>query len=403
MSDENGSGTQIIESEKVVIEDMPKEEDIEVKNPRIGRVLKLQEEAEQQNELERQRGRRIRQQQIYIDRMIASVEENLKNTKEEQAYNEAFERRIQAQVYRMHGISEDKLMGMTEARRSWQQGAAFALFFLSLMMIVLCGALHGFGSEICIFMAFFTAIEGTLLSNGKKQHPILDGLIKVLYLLLFPAMMVIFVCYELGFEEYGILLPYFTAAGVLILVLGAVSYFLYDPYREDRRSRRKADGYLKEMERAAAKEVWLKEKAYAKQEKKKERKAARREKKERWKERWTAVWKREKDDAQPYSAAGEPAEDTEESPVKTEPPAEPEKTKPRATKPAEDAPEIKSETSREAQQETVSGQSPEEPGKTPQNVQQETAPEKFQEGPEKPTPREAQPSGTELDSPEGIG
>ncbi len=360
MPDENGNGTQIIEGGNVIIEDIQeRQEEIEVKNPRIGRVLKLQEEAEQQNELERQRGRRIRQQQMYVDRMMASVEEKLKNTKEEQAYNEAFERQIRTQVYRMHGISEDKLTGMTEARRSWQQGAAFALFFLSLMMIVLCGMLHGFGSEICIFMAFFTAIEGTLLSNGKKQRPLLDGVIKVLYLLLYPAMMVIFVCYELGFEEYGKLLPYFTAAGVLILVLGAVSYFLYDPYREDRRSRRKADSYLKEMERAAAKEVWLKEKAGAKQEKKKARKAARKERRKRWKERWTAIRKREKDDVQPYSVA----EDAEESPVKTEPPEVPDKP-------------------------------------TPQESQSETAPA---QSPEETPPREAQPSGTELDSPSGIG
>ena len=297
MPDENGNGTQIIEGGNVIIEDIQeRQEEIEVKNPRIGRVLKLQEEAEQQNVLERQRGRRIRQQQMYVDRMIASVEENLKNTKEEQAYNEAFERQIRTQVYRMHGISEDKLTGMTEARRSWQQGAAFALFFLSLMMIVLCGMLHGFGSEICIFMAFFTAIEGTLLSNGKKQRPLLDGVIKVLYLLLYPAMMVIFVCYELGFEEYGKLLPYFTA---------------------------------------------------------------RKERRKRWKERWTAIRKREKDDVQPYSVA----EDAEESPVKTEPPEVPDKP-------------------------------------TPQESQSETAPA---QSPEETPPREAQPSGTELDSPSGIG
>lgn len=351
------NGTQIIESGNVIIEDIPKqEENIEVKNPRIGRVLKLQEEAEQQNELERQRGRRIRQQQVYIDRMIASVEENLKNTKEEQAYNEAFERRIQAQVYRMHGISEDKLMGMTEARRSWQQGAAFALFFLSLMMIVLCGVLHGFGSEICIFMAFFTAIEGTLLSNGKKQQPLLDGLIKVLYLLLFPAMMVIFVCYELGFEEYEMLLPYFTAAGVLVLVLGAVSYFLYDPYREDRRSRRKADSYLKEMERAAAKEVWLKEKAYAKQEKKKEKKAARQEKKEQWKERWNHIRKRGKDDAQPEFVREEPETEAQE-----EPETEPDKTAPQEAQPETEAQKVPVEPETETREEPDKTASPEEP------------------------------------------
>lgn len=246
---------------------------IEVKNPRIGKVLKLQEEARRQNEIEKLRSRRIRQEQEYIDKMSLTVEEHLRETKEEQQYNEQFEERIRYEVYRMHGISEDKLQGMTEYRRAWYQGAAFALFFLSLVLIVLCGVLHGFGSEICIFMAFYTAIEGALLSNGRKQAFVFEILTKVLYLALFPTMMVAFVCYELGFEEYAVLVPIFTVVGVVVLIIGAISYFLYDPYRADRRNRKKANSYIREIERAALKEVRLKEKEFAKQEKKKEKRS----------------------------------------------------------------------------------------------------------------------------------
>lgn len=244
---------------------------IQVKNPRIGKVFSLKEEAERQNELEQQRSRRIRQQQEYIDQMLSSVEENIRNTKEEQKINEEFEWHIKNQVYRMHGISEDKLEGMREARRAWYQGAAFALFFLSLVLIVMCGLLHGFGSGICIFMAFYTAIEGTLLSNGRKQSRALEVLIKILYLLLFPMMLGVFVCYELGFSQYELLVPIFTVAGTVVLVLGAFSYFTYDPYRIDRRNRKKANHYLREMEKAALKEVKLKEKAYDKLERKREK------------------------------------------------------------------------------------------------------------------------------------
>ena len=264
--------------------------DMEVKNPRIGKVLKLQEEAERQNEIEKQRGRRIRQEQEYIDQMSLTVDAHLRSTKEEQRYNEAFEARIREEVYRMHDISEDKLEGMTEYRNAWAQGAAFALFFLSLVLFFLCGILHGFGSDICLFMAFYTAIEGTLLSNRKKQNVFFGAFIKVLYLLLFPSMMVIFVCYELGFAEYAFLVPIFSVAGVVILMLGAISYFLYDPYRAARRSRRKADGYIREMERAAVKEVRLKEKAYDKQERKKEKKQEREEKRQERRERMADWW-----------------------------------------------------------------------------------------------------------------
>ncbi len=70
----------------------------------------------------------------------------------------------------MHGISERTSCRMTEYRNAWYQGTAFGMFFLSLVLIAICGILHGFGSEICIFMAFYTAIEGALLSNGGSSH-----------------------------------------------------------------------------------------------------------------------------------------------------------------------------------------------------------------------------------------
>lgn len=253
----------------VKIADMePDFSDIEVKNPRIGKVMKLEEEAKRQSEIEKLRARRIRQEQEYIDQMSLSVESHLRATKEEQQYNEQFEERIRTEIYRMHGISEDKLQGMTEYRNAWYQGTAFALFFLSIVLIAICGVLHGFGSEICIFMAFYTAIEGALLSNGRKQSLFFTVLTKGVYLLLFPVMLVTFTCYELGFEEYALLVPVFTVAGVVVLMIGALSYFLYDPYRMDRRNRKKANRYIVEIEKAALKEVRLKEKAFAKQEKK---------------------------------------------------------------------------------------------------------------------------------------
>ena len=269
---------------RIRIADMePDYSDITVKNPRIGKVMRLEEEAKRQSEIEKLRSRRIRQEQEYIDQMSLSVENHLRATKEEQQYNEQFEERIRTEVYRMHGISEDKLQGMTEYRNAWYQGTAFAMFFLSLVLIAICGVLHGFGSEICIFMAFYTAIE------GRKQSLFFSVLTKGVYLLLFPVMLVTFTCYELGFEEYTLLVPVFTVAGVVVLMIGALSYFLYDPYRVDRRNRKKANRYIVEIEKAALKEVRLKERAFAKQEKKQakltRKEAARAQKNAEWDER----------------------------------------------------------------------------------------------------------------------
>ena len=142
--------------------------EITVKNPRIGKVRKLEEEVRRQNELEQLRTKRIRKEQEYIEQMSKAVEDHLRNTREEQRYNEEFERLIRKDVYQMHGISEDKLQGMTEYRNALYQGTAFGMFFLSLILTGICGYLHGFGSELCIFMAFYTAIEGTLLNNGEE-------------------------------------------------------------------------------------------------------------------------------------------------------------------------------------------------------------------------------------------
>ena len=84
-------------------------------------------------------------------------------------------------------------------------------------------------------------------------------------------MLIVFVCFELGFTEYGIVVPVLTIAGVVILVLGAVSYFVYDPYRLDRKNHKKADRYIRDIEKAAVKEVELEEKALAKQARKQEK------------------------------------------------------------------------------------------------------------------------------------
>ncbi len=225
-------------------------------NPRVEKILALEREIHRQNEQEKLRGRRIQQEQEYINKMMdSSVEELLMQTKEERKYNEELEERIRGKVYRMHGLSEDKIEGMGEYSNAWYQGAAFSLFFLSSVLFIFCGVLHGFCVEISLFMAFYTAIGGTLLTNLKNQSGILGFLVRTLYMLLFPAMMVVFICYELQFSIYENLLLVLTIAGTVVLLLGVFSYFIYDPYREDRKRRKKADRYIRKMEKTALKEV----------------------------------------------------------------------------------------------------------------------------------------------------
>lgn len=78
------------------------------------------------------------------------------------------------QVYESNGITEDKLMGMNEYKNALYRGSSAVLFFLSLVLIVLCGVLHGFHSNICLLMFAYTALEGALLSQEKNQFPMVD-------------------------------------------------------------------------------------------------------------------------------------------------------------------------------------------------------------------------------------
>ena len=160
-------------------------------------------------------------------------------------------------------------------------------------------------------MAFYTAIEGTLLSNGRKQAAFFEVLIKILYLLLYPVMLTVFVCYELKFKEYDMLVPIFVIAGVVVLMLGAISYFAYDPYRVDKRNRKKANSYIKEMEKAALKEVRLKEKAFEKLQRKNEKKAQRekaRKEKEEERRKKREARKAEREAVRQKSEQEQPAE-----------------------------------------------------------------------------------------------
>lgn len=242
------------------------------RNPRVEKILALEKEIRRQNEQEKLRGKRIQQEQEYINKMMSSsVEELIGETKEERKYNEELEQRIRGQVYHMHGLSDDKIEGMQEYHNAWYQGAAFSLFFLSGILFVLCGILHGFCAEMSLFMAFFTAIGGTLLTNLKNQSGVLGFLVKGLYMLLFPAMLTVFICYELEFPVYQDLLFVLTIAGAVTLLLGVFSYFIYDPYSEDRKRRKKAERYMRKMEKVALKEVQKQEKVFHKQERKRKK------------------------------------------------------------------------------------------------------------------------------------
>lgn len=208
------------------------------------------------------------EEQRVIDGLQKKINDNLEQTEASSRYNQEFKESMNAQIYALHGISEDKLEGMREYKNAYYQGSAFSLFLLSAALIVLCGVLHGLQSEICVFMLAYTGIEGALLAQENKRPKIVDWLCKLLYLMMFPVMMIIFVCYELEYPEYDIFMPYATAAGVGVLVFATISYFLYSPYRNVRKRVREAKNHIEDIEKIAKKEVRKNQKTRVKEEKK---------------------------------------------------------------------------------------------------------------------------------------
>lgn len=241
------------------------EEEVMKENLRVRKTAYIKEQVERQRAAEDARLEQLLMEQEVIEDLRASSDEKMWQTEETRKYNQEFQKNLNMQVFAAHGITEDKLMGMEAYKNALYRGAAAVLFLLSLMLTVLCGILHGSSSNICLLMFSCTAMEGALL--GKRQAGGLDMVCKSLYILIFPAMFFLFVCYELGYAAYGLVLPYAVIAGSFIIVLAAISYFLYNPYRLEKKKIRDAKSQIRDIEKAAEKEIRKNRKMKQKEEK----------------------------------------------------------------------------------------------------------------------------------------
>lgn len=244
-------------------------------NLRVQKTAYIKQRLEKQREAEDARLERLLQEQEVIEGLRQSIDGNMWQTEENRKYNQEFQESINMQIYESNGITGDKLMGMREYKNALYRGCAAALFFLSMTMTVLCGVLHGFHSDVCLLMFAYTAVEGALLSQEKRRPPVLDLLCRILYILTFPAMLIMFVCYELKYGVYGVFLPYAVVLGVFVVVLGTISYFLHNPYSRDKKKWRDANKQIREIERLAEKEVRKKRKNREKEERNAQKHAGR--------------------------------------------------------------------------------------------------------------------------------
>lgn len=247
---------------------------------RVRKIGYMKQQVERQRAAEDLLTEQIMEEQRILDETLGEIDDQIACTEKSRKYNREMQEELNARVYGMHGISGDKIQGMQESKSAYYRGCAFSLFFLSVVLTLLCGFLHGFSADVTLFMLCYTAIEGALLAKDEKRSRWLAFLCRVLYLLMFPAMMVLFVCYELGYPEYGQFLPFMTAGGIVIVILAVASVFLYDPYRKDKKRLRTARNYMSDIEKLARKEINKNRKIRDREEKKEQKAAEKREQKE---------------------------------------------------------------------------------------------------------------------------
>lgn len=239
-------------------------------SPRIQKTEYIRQQMLKRRAMEDALMEDLKQEQSVIDSFRDQINDGLIQTEELSRYNQEFSENMTEQIYLLHGISKDKLEGMQECKNAFRRGYSIVLFLLSTALVILCGALHGFNSEICLLMLAVTGIEGAMLAQDRSldQYPVLRLINRILFPLLCPLMLTMFVCFELGFTPYDFLLPYIAMAGIVILFLSAVPYFIYDPYKGMGKHMRNARAEIKVVEKVAKKEVIKNQRIRVKEEKK---------------------------------------------------------------------------------------------------------------------------------------
>ncbi len=230
-------------------------EKLQTENMRVQRAEWVRQELVRRHQMEEEQLEQLIEEQKILDGLNRDIDEELKRTEENRIYYAQQKEKLYTQVYALHGLSGDKLQGMREYKNAYYKGIAFGMFLLSVMLTVMCGVLHGIIAQITLFMAFYTGVEGALLTRDRDRGRALGALCRMLYVLLFPVMLAAFALYELNQPVYDMLVPYAVVAAAVLLLLGTVSYFLYTPYREDKKNVGAAKSTLKDIESRAARAV----------------------------------------------------------------------------------------------------------------------------------------------------
>lgn len=168
------------------------------------------------------------------------------------------------EIYALHHVNEDRLEAMKEYTNARFQGVAIAMFLMSCVLLAASVYLHGFTDGMSLFMLAGLGIQGALLEDSGKKRSLMDWLCHLLYVLPFPAMLVVFMLRETENAYYDTCLMWFVVGGIVIISIGVLPHFLRNPYRSMHHDIRLANRDIRRMEKA-------REKAKIRQDKEEER------------------------------------------------------------------------------------------------------------------------------------
>lgn len=247
---------------------------------RVQRAEWIHDQVKLQREREDETWEKIMEEQKLITERMRSIDDDISRNRELERYHEGCLEDITDQVYSLHGVTTDKLEGMTRYKNAKFQGEATVVFVMSIMIAAIAAYAYGVTSQVCMFMLLCIGAEGALLSGPHKKRNLLGGIFRTLFfvpVILMAAEVISFKYYE-SYYEYVTMIG--EVAAILLVVIGTATYFLYNPYRKDKKYVKEAQADLKELHKAARKSVKKNQKLRMKNEAKDQKVQAKLAKKE---------------------------------------------------------------------------------------------------------------------------
>lgn len=247
---------------------------------RVQRAEWIHDQVKLQREREDETWEKIMEEQKLITERMRSIDDDISRNRELERYHEGCLEDITDQVYSLHGVTTDKLEGMTRYKNAKFQGEATVVFVMSIMIAAIAAYAYGVTSQVCMFMLLCIGAEGALLSGPHKKRNLLGGIFRTLFfvpVILMAAEVISFKYYE-NYYEYVTMIG--EVAAILLVVIGTATYFLYNPYRKDKKYVKEAQADLKELHKAARKSVKKNQKLRMKNEAKDQKVQAKLAKKE---------------------------------------------------------------------------------------------------------------------------